>query len=197
MRRVERSEVLALGAYEQIRPHFRERVIALKSRRRLELGEHMSLVFENHDTVLLQIQEMLRTERISDERAVVHELDTYNDLVPPEGGLSATLFIEYDDKEERTRMLAAFATLRERVHLRVGDRRITAHFATQHGEEMDRIPAVNYLSFTPGIEAAAMLRNGAIECAIEVDHPDYPLRAPLPSALREELARDLADPRLA
>lgn len=193
MKQVERSELLGLGAYEEVRPRFRERVIALKARRRLELGEHMSLVFENHDTVLLQIQEMLRTERISDERAVAHELETYNDLVPPAGGLSGTLFIEYDDKDERARMLGRLATLRDHVHLRLGDRRVTARFTVQFGEEMERLPAVNYLAFAPGQEAATALRDGAVQCAIEIDHPDYPLQVALPAPLREELARDLVD----
>lgn len=193
MKKVERSELLGLGAYEEVRPHFRERVMALKARRRLDLGKHMSLVFENHDTVLLQIQEMLRTERISDERAVAHELETYNDLVPPAGGLSGTLFIEYDDKDERARMLGRLATLRDHVHLRLGGRRVTASFTVQFGEEMDRLPAVNYLAFAPGQEAAAALRDAAAQCAIEIDHPDYPLQVALPATLREELARDLAD----
>src|SRR5262245_14515837 len=109
MRKVERSELLDLGAYEQIRERFRSRVIASKQVRRLQLGPHMSLVFENHDTVLLQIQEMIRTERISDERAIQHELDTYNDLLPAAGALSATLFIEYDDPAQRSDMLRRFA----------------------------------------------------------------------------------------
>lgn len=193
MRKVERSELLALGAYEEIRPRFRDRVIALKARRRIALGEHMSLVFENHDTVLLQIQEMLRTERISDERAIAHELETYNELVPPPGALCATLFIEYDDKDERARMLGRLATLREHMHLRIGEQRVTARFTVQFGEEMDRLPAVNYLAFAPGREAATGLRDAAVECVIEIDHADYPLRVALPAPLREELARDLTD----
>ena len=195
MRKVERSELLGLGAYEEIRSRFRERVIALKTRRRFELGEHMSIVFENHDTVLLQIQEMLRTERISDERAIVHELDTYNELVPATGALSATLFVEYDDKDERARMLGRLATLRRHVHLRLDDRRVTARFTTQFGEEMDRLPAVNYLAFDLGASAAdsaaERLRDAKLACVIEIDHPDYAVALPLPTPLREQLAQDL------
>ena len=101
MKKVERAELLGFAEYEPLREHFRQRVIASKRVRRVELGRHMSLVFENHDTVLLQIQEMLRTERISDERAIAHEIDTYNELIPPPGGLCATMFIEYDDPAQR------------------------------------------------------------------------------------------------
>jgi len=120
VKRVDRSELLGLGPYEDIRERFRARVIALKARRRLQVGPHMSLVFENHDTVLLQVQEMLRTERISDERSIAHELETYNELIPGAGSLCATLFIEYDDPAERSKMLARLASLRDQVALQVG-----------------------------------------------------------------------------
>jgi hypothetical protein len=193
MKPVERSELLALGPYEQVRERFRQRVIALKKRRRVELGEHMSLVFENHDTVLLQVQEMLRTERISDERAIAHELETYNELIAGDGALTGTLFIEYDDPEERRGMLQRFASLRTSIHLRIGAHSHTARFATHFGEEMDRLPAVNYVTFEPGRPAAALLRDAAVPVQLIIDHPDYPLQVALSPELREELARDLAD----
>src|SRR5436190_10149725 len=157
MKHVDRSELLALGAYEQIRDRFRARVIELKKRRRINIGPHMSLVFENHDTVLLQIQEMLRTERISDERAIAHELETYNELIPAQGGLSGSLYIEYDDATERREMLERFASLREQLHLVIGGQNVTARFATHFGEEMERLPAVNYVTFAVGEARAAAL----------------------------------------
>jgi hypothetical protein len=193
MKPVERSELLALGPYEQVRERFRQRVIALKKRRRVELGKHMSLVFENHDTVLLQVQEMLRTERISDERAIAHELETYNELIAGEGALKGTLFIEYDDPGQRRGMLERFASLRTSLHLRIGSGTHTARFATHFGEEMNRLPAVNYVTFEPGRQAAALLRDASVPAHIAIDHPDYPLEVELAAELREELARDLAD----
>src|SRR6185295_2320022 len=93
MKKVKRDELLDLGAYEQIRAHFRAAVIEQKKRRRFQPTDELSIVFENHDTALLQIQEMLRTERITREEAVQHEIDTYNDLIPAPGELSATLFV--------------------------------------------------------------------------------------------------------
>ena len=192
MKKIDRSEILDLGAYEQIRPHFRNRVIELKRSRRLQLGEHMSFVFENHDTMLLQIQEMLRTERITKEQAIVHELETYNELVPDPGNLSATQFIEYDDPTERSDMLARFATLRDQVHLQLGERRVTAKFTIQFGEEMDRLPAVNYLTFEVGADGAALLRDADTPGALVVPPPDYSHEMALPPALRQELADDLS-----
>ena len=191
MKKVDRSELLSLAAYEEIRPQFRGRMIEVKSRRRVSLGAHMSLVFENHDTMLMQVQEMLRTERISDEAAIAHELETYNELVPATGCLSATLFIEYEQAAERTEMLAKFATLRTAVHLVLGESRFTARFGTHFGEEMDRLPAVNYLQFEVGQGRVAQLRDTSVPARFEITHPDYPAKLDLPLELRVELAHDL------
>ena len=191
MRKVDRSELLDLGAYEQVRERFRNRVIASKQLRRLQLGPHMSLVFENHYTMLLQIQEMIRTERISDERAIQHELDTYNELLPEAGKLSATLFIEYEDAAQRSDMLRRFASLREQVILRVGDVQARARFAVHFGEELDRLPAVNYLTFELDAGARARLLDPGGTATLVVDHPDYAVSIALSPQLRAELAHDL------
>src|SRR5215470_80333 len=105
MKKVERNELLGLAEYEQIRQRFMARVIAEKRDRRVIAGDEVSLVFENHDTVLFQIQEMLRTERISKEPSILHELETYNDLVPGQDELSATMFVEIADAVVRERRL--------------------------------------------------------------------------------------------
>src|SRR6478752_9291666 len=106
---VTRGELLNLAEYEQVREPFRRRIVALKQARRVALATNMTVLFENHDTALFQIQEMLRTERISAEKAVLHELETYNELVPRGRELSATIFIEYPERELRERMLVALA----------------------------------------------------------------------------------------
>jgi hypothetical protein len=190
MKKVDRSELLDLGPYEQIRPHFRQRVIEQKRRRRVELP-NLSLVFENHDTVLLQVQEMLRTERITDERSIAHELTTYNDLIPEPGQISATLFIEYDEAAERKIMLEKLASIRTGVHLVIGSQKVTARFVTQPGEELDRLPAVCFVIFEPGAAAAGALSDPATRVALEIDHPAGRIAHELPPALRAELAADL------
>src|SRR5258708_27618682 len=120
---VKRGEILGLAEYEQIGEPFRRRIMALKQARRVALGPNMTVLFENHDTALFQIQEMLRTERITAERAILHELETYNELVPGPRELSATLFIEYPEREQRGRMLLALAGVESGFYLRVAGER--------------------------------------------------------------------------
>jgi len=80
----------------------------LKKKRRVEVGNRVSLVFENRDTVLFQIQEMMRAERMVDDNEIKFEVDTYNELIPERNELSATLFIEVDDPQLLRPVLDSF-----------------------------------------------------------------------------------------
>ena len=95
----------AVRAVRDLRPRLRPLFIAERERRRLAVGEHLTLLFENGRTVWYQIEEMLRTERITAEDAIRHEIDTYNELLPRPGELTTTMLIEYPDTGERDVML--------------------------------------------------------------------------------------------
>lgn len=192
MRTIERSEILPIGDYEQVRAHFRARVIAEKRPRRVKLGDHLSAVFENRDTVLLQIQEMLRTERISSEPAVKHELETYNELIPRENELSVTLFVEIPDRELRDRMLIELAGLERYVGIEVNGERIMVSSAPRPGAVDDRTTAVHYLKIPLTEDAARLLRERRAKAALLVTHPRYEARADLSAATLEKLAEDLS-----
>jgi len=192
MKLVQRSELLPLDQYELIRPHFRARVIEEKNRRRARLGDHMSVVFENHDTVLLQIQEMLRTEHITKEQGIIHELDTYNELVPNDDELSMTLFIEIDERSERDRTLALLAGMEKNVRLEIDGDAFAATAGHRDGQVPERTTAVQYYKITLSKGAADKLRKATAECvAVVVDHVAYRARAELGGEALRELAGDL------
>src|SRR5579883_3107500 len=133
MKPIQRNEVLGIAEYEPIRERFRARVIEEKKRRRVALGPKASAVFENRDTVLLQIQEMLRTERITREAAIQHEIDTYNELLPGAHELSCTLMSEIPEKDERDAFLAAAKGFEEHVWIAAGSQRILARSIDRGG----------------------------------------------------------------
>ena len=108
MRKVAIDDIVGLAGYEKIRQDFRRRIIELKQKRRISLGDRVSLVFENRDTVIFQIQEMLRVERISDLDKIRHEIATYNQLIPDSRELSATLFLEIEDQTDLREELVKF-----------------------------------------------------------------------------------------
>ncbi|HEY8079418.1 MAG TPA: DUF3501 family protein, partial [Labilithrix sp.] len=135
MKPIERGEVLGLADYESIRDRFRARVIEEKRRRRVALGPNASCVFENRDTALMQIQEMLRTERITREGAIQHELDTYNELLPGRDEVSCTLMVEIPEKDEREAFLVAAKGLERHVWLVAGAQRAPARSIDRGGTD--------------------------------------------------------------
>src|ERR1043166_6519548 len=117
MKPVERSEIVDYLTYEDQRSAFRAEVMRAKASRRVHVGEHLTLLFENHTTIRYQIQEMIRAERIVRESDILHEIDTYNELLGDEGELGCTLLIEIPDPEVRGQMLHEWWDLPERVYL--------------------------------------------------------------------------------
>lgn len=190
MRKVKLDEVLGLGAYESVRDRFRARMIQHKKVRRVLLGPEMSVLFEDHDTVLLQIQEMLRSERISDAAGVRHEVETYNELVPPDGALLATLMIETVDPRAREVRRRELVGLDRALVLELGERRVPARFAPE-GIHEDRVAVVHYVTFPVGVEARAILLDAKVPVRLICEHPRYRYAAELTEATRQSLANDL------
>ncbi len=191
MKRVDRREILGLGDYEQIRDRFRARVIDDKRARRVALGDHMTVLFENHDTVMFQIQEMLRTERITADQAIAHEIETYNQLIAGEDELSATIFIEYPEAGERDRMLVELAGVESRFYIATEEERLPAE-GEKRGERTDRTTAVQYVKFPLSAAARRAIESGEGTLRLGVDHPSYRVEVELSKATRQSLAADLA-----
>jgi hypothetical protein len=185
---IARDEVLDLGAYEQIRERFRARVIEQKRVRRIALGPNMTVLFENRDTALFQIQEMLRTERISAEKAILHEIGTYNELVPGDRELSATIFVEVDERAERERLLEALAGLEDKFYVTVEGQRF-AVVPDARNDRTDRTTAVHYVKFPLSAAAVAAVR-AKQPVRIGVDHPAYSAEVELGGELVASLAED-------
>ena len=190
MKAVERNEVLELGEYEEVREHFRRRVIELKRLRRVPLGGNITVLFENRDTVLYQIQEMIRTERITREDAISHEIETYNELLPGKDELSATIFIEFPERTERERMLVALTGIESKFYLEVDGVRMAARNETR-GALPDRTTAVHYVKYPLGEVAARAIRARKANVVLGVDHPAYRAEATLVRRTLEEIANDL------
>ena len=187
MKPIERGEVLALADYETIRPRFRARVIDEKKRRRVKLGPMASVLFENRDSVLMQIQEMLRTERITREAAIKHEIDTYNEFIPGDRELSCTVMLEIDDKDEREKFLVDARGIESAFSIVAGGERAMGK-TTPDRILPDRASAVIYLKFALSDAAMKALSSAA---SLEVDHPAYKAKIDLPREVIAAIAEDL------
>jgi hypothetical protein len=155
MKRVSREEVRNVAAYAAVREEFRRSVLAQKDLRRIHVGSYLTFLFENHATVLYQIQEMIRTENLTREPDIQHEINTYNELLGDKGELGCTLLIEIDDPAKRAELLSRWRGLPETLYVETQNgTRVPAQFdPRQVGEH--RISAVHYLKFRLGDQVPA------------------------------------------
>jgi len=193
MKKLELSDIRNIYEYEKVREEMRRRVIDLKRRRRVQVGRHLCFVFENRETVLFQIQEMCRVERIVDEAKVQEELDVYNDLIPGEKELSATLMIEIEDASEIKPILDRLMGIDagEYVWIQVGkEYAIPAQFEPgRSDEERGKISAVHFVRFAFPPEAMKAFREQDVY--LVVDHPGEKARTRIPEEVRASLLEDL------
>jgi hypothetical protein len=181
--------LLSPEIYEQSRPAQQARIIALKKRRRLAVGPHMSLLFEDRRTLLFQIQEVLRIERITDEARVAREIETYDDLLPRPGVLLATLFFEFTSRADAQAVLADVVDFDEHTFLRVGHHRLPVRYVRSPDEP--RLTGVNYLHIPVPDAQRLLLAQSSVPVAFEITHPAYAQAAILPTITRREIAADL------
>ncbi|MEQ1757113.1 MAG: DUF3501 family protein [Vicinamibacterales bacterium] len=185
------ADVLGKDAYEEARPDFRRRVMLQKDKRRVLVGEHMTFLFENRDTMLYQVQEMLRAEGSwLRPGAVEEELDAYNALIPATGELSATMMLEYATAAERALMLPQFVRIEQHLRLKIGDAPpLLASFDRGQIDE-HKVSSVQYVKWTLSAEHRRLLSQDGTVVRLVVDHPAYTAQAVLSEDTRKAIARD-------
>lgn len=174
MQKLTRTDLMPLETYAVQRKGFREQILAHKQPRKVRLGDHATLLFEDRLTIQYQIQEMLRVERIFEPAGIADELDAYNPLIPDGSNLKATFLLEYEDVEERKQALARMKGIEDRVWMQVEG---FAPVWAIADEDMDReneekTSAVHFLRFEFDPAMIAALHGGAT-LGIGIDHSAY------------------------
>jgi hypothetical protein len=190
MKKIILDDILGFTAYEKVRQEFRQDIIEKKKNRRITVGDKVSLVFENRDTVIFQIQEMLRAERITDLDKIREEIAVYNELIPNAGELSATMFLEIEDQSHLREDLLKFLGIDEAVSLKIGSHVIRGRFEEGRSKE-DKISAVQYVRFPLDLDARRAFVAGEV-AELVIEHPNYSARAALIPSVQKSLAEDLA-----
>lgn len=191
MRKLTNADIKDLREYERERDAFRAEIITMKKKRRIPLGDMMTIVFENAATMRFQIQEMAHAERMLRDEQIAHEIETYNELVPDDGELSATLFIEINDPEALRYWLPRLVGIEDYVKIVVGEAVIGAK--EQNAERLTRediTSTVHYLKFAFTPEQIRAFAGGPVRMVI--DHPEYPADVVLDEVQRDELVGDFA-----
>jgi hypothetical protein len=188
------ADLMPLEQYARERSAFRERVLAHKRPRRLQVGPNVTWCFEDRLTVQYQIQEMLRVERIFEPQGILDELATYNPLIPDGGNWKVTLLIEFAQPEERRLRLAQLRGIEARCWVQVAGSAPVYPIADEDlpRENEEKTSAVHFLRFELPLGMIAALRSGAaLGAGIDHEHYRYSVE-PLPAAVRNALLADLA-----
>jgi hypothetical protein len=190
---ISRASLLTLESYARERGAFRARVIEHKKLRSVPLGEHVTLVFEDELTIRYQVQEMLRIERIFEDRGIQEELDAYNPLIPDGGNWKATMMIEYEDAAERQARLSELGGVEDAVWVQVagGDKLRAIADEDLEREEGGKTSAVHFLRFELPQRDRRALKAGA-GLAMGIDHEKMRVSVEVEEHVRAALAADLS-----
>ena len=146
MKKIALSDVLDIAEYERRRKEYRARLMKIKDERRIRVGPLITYLFETFDTMLYQVQEMTRAERIVEEKAILAEIETYNELIPDKNQLSATMLIEIDNPVTRLEFLTRTVDLPEHTFLTINAQKVQPHFDPRQGTA-EKLSSVQYVKF--------------------------------------------------
>ena len=192
MGKLSREDLYSLEKYAAIRPDFRAKVMEHKKLRRVAIGDHAALYFEDALTMQYQVQEMLRLERIFEPQGIQDELDVYNPLIPDGSNWKATFMVEYEDEAERRVALAQMIGIEKAIWVQVDGYGKVHPIANEDmdRETEDKTASVHFLRFELTPEMVAAVKQGAIVRA-GIEHPGYRGEVELPQQVRDSLAGDL------
>lgn len=191
MRKLTFDDIKDLREYERERDEFRRHIVEMKKRRRVQLGDQLTITFENTDTMRFQVQEMARIERMLTDEQIRNELDTYNQLIPGPNELSGTVFVEIDNKERLYEWLPKLVGIQRAVSIWLHDGSSVP--STPEDEERltreETTTTVHYLKFRFTPEQVDAFAAGPVR--IVVDHPNYNAVVELTEEQRSQLVEDL------
>lgn len=190
---IRREDIMSMDDYGPMRRELRRRVMERKRARRIEIGPHATMHFENFDTMLAQVHEMLFVER-GGEAQIADELAAYNPLVPQGRELVATLMFEIEDEVRRHRILSGLGGVEHHVAIMVGSERVggVPEQDVERTKADGKTSSVHFLHFPFTDAQVAAFRDPATPASVVIDHPNYGHAALLPPAVRAALAEDFA-----
>lgn len=195
IRKLTLADIADVREYDRGREAFRASVMEIKRKRRLSFGTIITLMFENRDTMLLQIQEMARVEKLTTDDEIQVEIDTYNPMIPEPGQLTATVFLELTSDDQMREWLPKLVGIeRSFVIVLPSGERVRSIAEEAHAGQLTReetTAAVHYIRFEFTSDQVESFANGPVH--VDIDHPDYLEAVELSESTHAELLTDLRD----
>jgi len=190
-RTVEKKDLIESSEYAKIRKKFRKELLKLKKNRRISLGPHATFYFENFDTMLAQIQEMLHIEKGGDEQ-LKDELNAYNPLIPKGKELIATLMFEIDNPTMRANFLGKVGGIEEKVYIQIEKEKILAipEADVDRTSEEGKASSVQFVHFKFNDAQIKTFKELNKDVIIGIDHNLYNHTTKISKETRNSLIED-------
>jgi len=188
---ITRTDIIPMEQYAKERRDRYRTITAVKQNRRMDIGPFATLYFENYDTMLFQVLEMLHIERGGEEQ-IAGELEAYNPLIPKGNELVATFMIEIGDAVRRAHVLATLGGIEETISITVGGETVkaVAEADVDRTTEEGKASSVQFVHFPFTRKQVEAFRKPGAEIVVSVGHAGYRHMAVMPEAVRAALAED-------
>tara|TARA_B100001094_G_C17928749_1_gene669683 strand:- start:145 stop:747 length:603 start_codon:yes stop_codon:yes gene_type:complete len=187
------SDIISLSEYRKIRKDHRKSLIQTKIKRRLHIGPFVVLHFENYLTLWSQVQEMLHIEGGGKEQ-LSDELEAYNPLVPNGNELVATMLIEIENANRRTKQLHKLGHIENQISINIKNEMIIGTPAddTERTNSQGKTSAVHFLHFNFNENQKKLFMNKGVAASILINHNNYKHGALITEDVRESLITDFS-----
>ena len=189
---ITKADILAPQVYAAQRAEKRKAVVAIKKKRRVEVGPVATFYFENFETMLQQVQEMLHIEKGGDEQ-LVDELRAYNPLIPQGRELVATVMFEIDDPVRRANFLGRLGGVEHTAFLKFNGETVKGKPEEDQDRtnEQGKASSVQFIHFPLTEAQATAFKQGGQQIILGFEHPAYAHMAVIAEETRAALAGDL------
>ena len=188
---IEKSDILSRDEYKSQRKSLREKMVLRKKLRRVDIGPYVTMYFENKDTIIHQINEMVYIENGGEEQ-INDEISAYESLIPDGQELVATVMIEIDSPIKRAEFLAKMGGFEEQISIKIGDQVIKGN-AELDGDRTTadgKASSVQFVHFEFDEEAVQSIKNNMENVSISINHESYRHSATLNMDTVGELIKD-------
>ena len=173
-REIHKNDIMPLDIYIKQRKELRKNIVEFKKNRRISLGPYATFYFENYETMLAQVQEMIYIEKGGDEQ-LEDELTAYNPLIPNGEELIATLMFEIDNPVSRATFLNKVGGIEKNIFMKVDEEIVKAI----PEDDVDRTSAegkassVQFIHFKFNNDQIKKFESGSSKVEIGIDHKEY------------------------
>ncbi len=183
-----REDVLPPDAYSERRTEQNAEAIRHIKGRRVTT-KTFSYLFEDKNTVLNQINEMVFLENIKDEDEVKRLIEIYSEQLPGEDELSVSMFIEFEDEKQMVQEIPKLAGIEKSVYLTFDGSELRG--TPEEGRSTDELEStLQYLKFQfPKNLLEKFLSSKNVY--LETRHKTYQEIAKIPPELLDQLKSDL------